>query len=164
MVSPRTRYCLHTSPPDFCSCPDFIGARQSHTPPRHCFGWFPRFARNQPRNDPELRKGRREEKESGSHLYICSAEHRENYRNLLTHTLDHPPYIILALRQRFLLKLFNRYYSDGQYYITIQETVNSFCAVSKIILPPSNSLPRREGELQGLLQLIIPTHHTLLSL
>ena len=32
-----------------------------------------------------------------SHVYMCSAEHRGNYRNLLTHTLDPPPYVGLEV-------------------------------------------------------------------
>ena len=28
---------------------------------------------------------------------MCSAEHGGNYRNLLTHTLDHPPLEVLSL-------------------------------------------------------------------
>jgi hypothetical protein len=37
------------------------------------------------------------EKEPGSHFYMCRAEHRGNYRNLLTYTLDHPPYVALEV-------------------------------------------------------------------
>jgi hypothetical protein len=36
-------------------------------------------------------------KEPGSHVYVCSAEHRGNYRNSLAHTLDHQPYIRLVI-------------------------------------------------------------------
>jgi len=31
-------------------------------------------------------------KEPSSHFYMCWAQHHRNYRNSLTHTLDHPPY------------------------------------------------------------------------
>jgi hypothetical protein len=54
-----------------------------------------------------------------SHLYMYSTEHRGNYRNSLTHTLDHPPYIgrevvsfILALLiQALLVKTALKYYT-----------------------------------------------------
>ena len=38
-----------------------------------------------------------QEKEPRSHFYMCWAEHRENYRNCLMHTLYHPPYIGLEV-------------------------------------------------------------------
>ena len=39
---------------------------------------------------------------------MCSAEHRGNYRNLLTHTLDHPPYVgleVLSVIVALLVKI-----------------------------------------------------------
>jgi len=54
-----------------------------------------RGASAMPGNDFRFREGRLillwREEEPGSHVYICWAEHRGNYRNSLTHTLDHPP-------------------------------------------------------------------------
>ena len=39
---------------------------------------------------------------------MCSAEHRGNYRNLLTHTLDHPLYVgleVLSVIVALLVKI-----------------------------------------------------------
>jgi len=36
---------------------------------------------------------------------MCSAEHRRNYRNLLTHTLAHPPYVGLEVRSLIVVLL-----------------------------------------------------------
>jgi len=54
--------------------------------------------------DGRLCRGKKEPK---SHFYMYWAEHRRNYRNLLTHTLDRQPYIslkVLFLVEAMLLK------------------------------------------------------------
>ena len=52
-------------------------------------------------NDPGFRQEGllllRQGKGARSHLYMCWAEHRGNYRNLPTHTLDHQPYVSLKV-------------------------------------------------------------------
>ena len=56
---------------------------------------------------PWISKGRVDfavagKKEPSSHFYMCCAEHCGNYRNSLTHALDHQPYI--RLKVLFLLE------------------------------------------------------------
>jgi hypothetical protein len=61
-----------------------------------------------PGNDFKFRKGELillwQEKEPGSHFYMCWAHYCGNYRNSLTHTLYHPSYIGLEVLS-FILAL-----------------------------------------------------------
>jgi len=75
------------------------------------------------------------EEEPRSHFYMCWTEHRENYRNLLKHTLDHPLYVgleVLSLLVPLLIHaLLVKTALIKSYYTAIQAIVNSFCLVSK---------------------------------